>query len=113
MLNSLRGGRLRAAVVGVAGIGRTHLQAYGTLSQGASPLCTLEAVCDVNPTALAAAQGEFGAAKAYTDYRALLDDPGVDVISLCVPHFLHRPMALAAIASGKHLLLEKPVGMNY
>src|SRR5438034_5738777 len=105
--------QLCAAVVGVAGIGRTHLQAYRALGQGPQPLCTLAAVGDVNPAALEAAKAEFGAARAYTDYRALLDDPEIDVVSLCVPHFLHRPMALAAIGAGKHLLLEKPVGMNY
>jgi len=38
------GKRLRAAVVGVAGIGRTHLQAYRALSQGPQPLCPLAAV---------------------------------------------------------------------
>jgi predicted dehydrogenase len=104
---------LGAAVIGVAGIGRTHLQAYRALSELPEPLCTLAAVCDVNAGALEAARSEFGAAGAYADYRALLDDPRVDVVSLCVPHFMHRRLALDTIAAGKHLLLEKPVGMTY
>ena len=71
---------LGAAVIGVAGIGRTHLQAYRALSEASEPLCTLAAVCDVNASALEAARSEFGAAAAYADYRALLewaakDDP--------------------------------------
>jgi predicted dehydrogenase len=110
---SLGGDRLSAAVVGIAGIGRTHLQAYRKLSQGATPLCTLAAVCDVNADALERAKSEFGAPRSYTEYRALLDDPDIDIVSLCVPHFLHRPIALAAIAAGKHLLIEKPIGMTY
>jgi predicted dehydrogenase len=100
------GERLRTAVVGVAGIGRTHLQAYQALSQSPSPFCTLTAVCDVNAEALEKAEAEFDAARSYTEYRALLDDPNIDVISLCVPHFLHRRMALAAIAAGKHLCIH-------
>jgi predicted dehydrogenase len=105
--------RLRTAVIGVAGIGRTHLQAYRAAVAEPDPICTLVAVCDVDAGRLEAAKVEFGAARAYADYRALLDDPEVDLVSLCVPHFLHREIALAAIAAGKHLLLEKPVGMNY
>lgn len=101
------------AVIGVAGIGRTHLAAYRNLSQEPHSLCTLAAVGDVNPEALDRAGSEFGAGRKYTDYRALLDDPAVDVVSLCVPHFLHRRIALDTIAAGKHLLLEKPVGMTY
>jgi UDP-N-acetyl-2-amino-2-deoxyglucuronate dehydrogenase len=104
---------LRAAVIGVKGIGRTHLAAYRALGQEASPICRLQAVCDVDDAALERARAEFGASRAITDYRALLDDPEVDVVSLCVPHFLHRRMALDTIAAGKHLLLEKPVGMTY
>ena len=113
MSNGTRVERLRAAVIGVAGIGRTHLQAYRALSQSPRPPCTLAAVCDVNPAALETARGEYDAARAYTDFRALLDDDEIDVVSLCVPHFLHRSMALAVIAAGKHLLLEKPVGMSF
>ncbi len=111
MSNLSRGGPLAAAVIGVAGIGRTHLRAYRGLSE--SSLCSLAAVCDVNAGALEASRQEFEAARAYTEYRSLLDDPEIDVVSLCVPHFLHRRIALDTIAAGKHLLLEKPVGMDY
>src|SRR5438552_5951378 len=99
--------RLRTAVIGVAGIGRTHLQAYRALGEAPDPICSLAAVCDVDAGRLEAAKAEFGATRAYADYRALLDDPEVDLVSLCVPHFLHREIALAAVAAGKHLLLEK------
>ncbi|MBW3622593.1 MAG: Gfo/Idh/MocA family oxidoreductase [Armatimonadetes bacterium] len=103
----------KVGVIGVAGIGRTHLAAYEKLSREAEPLCALEAACDIHPAALEKAREEFGVPKAYADYRSLLEDPEVEVVSLCVPHFLHRPMALEILAAGKHLLLEKPVGLNY
>jgi predicted dehydrogenase len=106
-------GRLRVAVIGVAGIGRTHLQAYRSLSAADPHLCSIVAVCDVSEESRERARAEFGAGKAYGDYRSLLDDPEVDLVSLCVPHFFHRSLALAVIASGKHLLVEKPVGMTH
>lgn len=106
-------GRLRAAVIGVGGIGRTHLRVCQALSREPDPLCTLAAVCDVDPEALETARQEFAAPRAYTDYRALFDDPDIDVVSLCVPHHVHRELSLAGIASDKHLLLEKPVGMTH
>ena len=46
----------------------------------------------MDPTALETAKAEYGAGRAYTDYRALLDDPESEVVSLCVPQFLHRSM---------------------
>jgi predicted dehydrogenase len=104
---------LRAAVIGVKGIGRTHLAIYRSLGLEADPLCRLQAVCDVDPDAREHAKAEYQVPRAWADYREALDDPEVDLISLCVPHFLHRRMALDTIAAGKHLLLEKPVGMTY
>lgn len=47
-----------------------------------------------------------------TDYRELLRDPEIDAIYCAVPHVLHRQMYIDIIESGKHLLGEKPFGMN-
>ncbi len=46
---------------------------------------------------------------AYSDYRRLLDDPAVDIVSLCLPNDLHCEVACAAAAAGKHVLCEKPL----
>ena len=40
------------------------------------------------------------------------DDPDVDVVGICSPTFLHKEMALAAIAAGKHVLCEKPLSLS-
>lgn len=53
-----------------------------------------------------------GAANVYTDYRALLDDPQVDAISLCTPDHVHTEIALEAARRGKHLLIEKPLATS-
>jgi predicted dehydrogenase len=43
---------------------------------------------------------------------ALITDPGVDVVYISTPHPLHHDLALAAIAAGKHVLIEKPIAMS-
>lgn len=49
---------------------------------------------------------------AYGDYDALLADPDVDIVYISTPHVDHHGCALAALAAGKHVLVEKPVGVN-
>ena len=52
---------------------------------------------------------EFGVARAVTDFEAVLADPHVDLVDLCVPPHLHVPMAVAAARAGKHVIVEKPL----
>ncbi len=66
------------------------------------------AVCDLIPFRLEAAAEIAGPkAKAYADYRALLDDPAVDAVLLATPFGMHGPMALEILDAGKHLYCEK------
>lgn len=58
------------------------------------------------------AAAAFGADRAHGSYEALVADPGVDVVYVATPHNLHLPHALLAIAAGKHVLVEKPVGLD-
>lgn len=54
----------------------------------------------------------FGAERAHGSYEALVADPDVDVVYVATPHHLHLPHALLAIEAGKHVLVEKPVGLD-
>lgn len=54
----------------------------------------------------------LGFERAVADYRELLADPAVDVVSICAPNFLHHEIALAAVAAGKPFWIEKPMGVN-
>ncbi len=59
------------------------------------------------------AKGERYAGRVWTDLDSALSDPGVDAVYVATPVFLHAPQTLAALRAGKHVLCEKPVGMNY
>ena len=55
---------------------------------------------------------EHGVDEAYGSYASLLADPAVDVVYVATPHNHHLPVALDAIAAGKHVLVEKPLGVS-
>lgn len=95
-----------AGIIGLGEIGRVHLGGYQR-ARGARVV----AVTDLDPGARRGAAAVAGA----VDHRTvaeLLADERVDVVSVCVPHDLHAPIALAAIAAGKHVLLEKPMAVS-
>ncbi|OLN22159.1 dehydrogenase [Domibacillus antri] len=51
-------------------------------------------------------------AKAYADYKELLKDAEIDAVSVCTPNYLHAPVSIAALESGKHVLCEKPMATS-
>ena len=55
---------------------------------------------------------EEGIERAYGDYARMLEDPDIDVIYIGTPHGSHHPMAVAALEAGKHVLGEKPLGVD-
>jgi predicted dehydrogenase len=88
---------------------------YAALLASAPEVVRLVAACDPRPERLAAfverAQAAIPGArvKGYTRVEDLLADPEVDGVDLCVPHRAHAPLALQALATGKHVLVEKPI----
>ena len=69
----------------------------------------LHTVADVTEAAASRAARQLGFAHATTDWRALVTDPAIDIVSITAPNALHKEMALAAIAAGKHVYCEKPL----
>ncbi|OCT14666.1 oxidoreductase [Paenibacillus pectinilyticus] len=71
------------------------------------------AVCDANPTATAWFTDNVPSVEAvYNDYKGLLANPDVEAIYCAVPHNLHAQIYIDIIQSGKHLLGEKPFGID-
>ena len=77
-----------------------------------SPSSLVTAVASRSEESARAFAEPFGIAKAYGSYAELFDDPEIDVIYNALPNNLHLETTLAALAKGKHVLVEKPIGMN-
>lgn len=100
--------RLKVGVIGcgmVANIG--HLPAYQE-----SPFAEVIAVADPLKTHLKKAQNKFNIPKSYEDANDLIDDPNIEAVSICSPHWLHIKQAIRAAKNGKHILCEKPICLN-
>lgn len=74
----------------------------------------ITAVCDPNPSAITWFTDNFSSIKiASADYRTVLESPDIDAIYCSVPHNLHEQLYTDIIRAGKHLLGEKPFGMDF
>ena len=92
---------LRAAVIGVGSLGRYHAQKYAVLDG-----VELHAVVDLDLARAQALAGELGC-RAAVDFREILSQ--VDLVSVVVPTEAHCAVASAFLASGVHVLIEKPI----
>lgn len=70
------------------------------------------AVCDLDEGRARDMAASCGA-KVFTDYAAALANSGADAVYVATPIFLHVPHAIQALTAGKHVLVEKPVALNY
>jgi predicted dehydrogenase len=102
---------LGVGMVGYAFMGRAHSLAWNAVGPVFDvPLRPrLAAVCGRDRAATEAAAGRFGWAAAETDWRALIARDDVQLVDICAPGDLHAPVAIAALAAGKHVLCEKPL----
>jgi predicted dehydrogenase len=99
----------KVGIVGYGWAASAHIEAFKEV-EGAS----VAAICSrrtLDPTELEALHGM--PLKAYTDFGAMLADTEIDAIDICTPPSLHANLAIQAADAGKHVLLEKPIAMNY
>ena len=96
--------RLRIAVIGLGGFGEIHCDAISAL-----PQLELSGLCTRTPARLEALGQKYGVSALYTDYDELLQNPAIDAVSIATQWEQHTEPALAALAAGKHVFLEKPM----
>ncbi len=106
---------LGVAVVGFGWMGRVHTQAYLRVPHhfpqlGMRP--ELMAVADEVPGRAEEAAARYGFATASRDWQAVAADPLVRAVSITAPNFLHREIGTAMAEAGKHIWIEKPVGLT-
>jgi predicted dehydrogenase len=102
-------------LVGLGWMGTLHTKAYQAVNAvypdlGVRP--ELVHVADTSEDRAQRAREVLGYRRASADYRAVLADPAVEVVSICAPNALHRQIALASAEAGKAFWIEKPVGLH-
>ncbi|MFE0476448.1 Gfo/Idh/MocA family protein [Streptomyces sp. NPDC058947] len=106
---------LGVAVVGFGWMGRVHTQAYARVRHHFPrlPLVPeLVTVAEEVPGRAEEAAAQFGFASTTRDWREVAADPRVKAVSITAPNFLHREIGIAMAEAGKHIWIEKPVGLT-
>lgn len=109
---------VKVGVIGLGFMGVTHLKAYQQV-----PSARLVAICDAvrlpadgnlasvagNLASTSDLKLDMSVVNGYREYEALLANPEVDLVDICLPTPLHAPVAIAALKAGKHVICEKPL----
>ncbi|MFD8272211.1 Gfo/Idh/MocA family protein [Streptomyces flaveolus] len=106
---------LGVAVVGFGWMGRVHTRAYARVRHHYPRLPLrpeLIAVAEEVPGRAEEAAAQFGFVSATRDWRDVAADPRVRAVSITAPNFLHREIGVAMAEAGKHIWIEKPVGLT-
>ncbi|MFD8042620.1 Gfo/Idh/MocA family protein [Streptomyces chartreusis] len=106
---------LGVAVVGFGWMGRVHTQAYARVPHHYPQLSLrprLLTVAEEVPGRAEEAAAQFGFASTTRDWRDVAADPSVRAVSITAPNFLHREIGVAMAEAGKHIWIEKPVGLT-
>jgi len=98
----------KVAFIGAGGIAGAHANNYKKI-EGVE----LVAAADVNAAGLAKFKENQGVLRTYIDFKEMLaKETDVDAVSVCTPNGLHAPNTIAALEAGKHVIVEKPMGMT-
>lgn len=106
--------RIGVGLIGTGFMGKCHAMAYGAVKAVMGDVPAIERVmlCDVEAAHAEKYARDFGFAKSTTDWRDLLADPAISLVSITSPNGLHREMAVAALEAGKNVWCEKPMALT-
>ena len=100
---------INVGIVGIGNIGTAHAHC---IVDGKVDGMRLVAICDIAEERREYCKNKFPDIEVYSDYSMLLEDDNLDAVIISVPHRLHADMAIMALESGKHILVEKPVDIT-
>ncbi len=95
--------RVRAAIVVLGWPGIQHLKGYIACKRS-----EVVAVCDLDEKRCKEVAKEYDVPQIFTNHRRMLENNEIDLVSVCLPNFLHAPISIDALNAGKHVLCEKP-----
>src|SRR5437879_1313951 len=99
---------VRVAIIGAGAVSDYHHVPAIRLD----PRARLVAVCDASLELLDKRCKDWSCDHVTTDFEAICADPDIDAVIVATPNFTHKPIALAAAKHGKHVMCEKPLGLN-
>lgn len=100
-------------VIGMGWMGETHSRAFAGIADRfwkSGLKARLVACADAELHRAEQARARFGFETCTNEWRRVIEDPGVEIVSISAPNFLHLELVKAAAAAGKHVFCEKPVG---
>ena len=98
---------IRVGIIGCGFAGCMHGLAYQPHIEAGN--VKMVAACDINEEVAAKVAKEYEMDAHYTKWQDLLKRKDIDAVSICLPHYMHDEVAVAAAKSGKHVLCEKPM----
>lgn len=104
--------KLNIGLIGAGFMGKAHVVGYSNMPKlfwPAPAIPVLKKICDIVPEIAADAKERFGFETCCTDWREVINDPEIDVVSICTPNNMHAAVAIAALEAGKHVICEKPI----
>lgn len=99
---------VRIAIIGAGAVSDYHHVPGIRLD----PRARLVAACDASQELLEKRRSDWGLDYVTTDYERICSDPNIDAVIIATPNDTHRPIAVAAAQGGKHVMCEKPLGLN-
>jgi len=102
--------KVKVLIVGAAFCADLHMEAY----QRCRDIAEVIGFCDLVPEKVENLAKRYGVGDylAYNDYKTAIDESGCDVVDICLPNFLHFPVAIYAFSGGKHVICEKPLALT-
>ncbi|MEM3027954.1 MAG: Gfo/Idh/MocA family oxidoreductase [Candidatus Bathyarchaeia archaeon] len=99
--------KIKAGIIGLGWPGIQHLKGYQACSES-----EVIAICDINEELLRRVAKEYGIGRIYRDYKRMLKDEPIEVVSVCLPNYLHHPVTIDCLEAGRHVICEKPPALN-
>lgn len=101
---------LGVAMIGYAFMGKAHSNAWRNVASYFDvPAFERRVLVGRDPEGVAAAAARYGWAESATDWRSVIARDDIQIVDICAPGFMHAEIATAALAAGKHVLVEKPL----
>jgi predicted dehydrogenase len=105
---------LSVGMIGAAFMGKAHSNAWRQAPRffDLPAGIRLHTICARSEETAENARTQFGWENATTDWRAIVNDPAIDIVDICTPNDFHAEIAIAAAQQGKAILCEKPLALN-